>query len=151
MRLNRTQTMAAALVWLLIFPALSGADSPVNWYAYKEGRALGEEQGKKVFLYFRSDNCPYCNQMEKETLGAPKVARFLNRNFISVRIDVDKNPSLSSRYRVVGLPTSYFIDGEGGRIGGIPGYQPADRFLSFLRYLDTDSYREMSFAEFTRK
>jgi thioredoxin-related protein len=144
---------AAVLVGALavLFPSLVPAAGRVNWYDYKEARALGKSQEKKVFLYFRSDNCTYCRQMEKETLSAPEVARFLNRHFISARIDTDRNPKVSAQYRVVGLPTSYFISDDGARIGGLPGFQPSDRFLAFLRFLQTDSYREMSFTEFLKR
>ncbi len=142
---------AAILVAVALFPAPSQEAGLINWYHYREARALGKDEAKKVFLFFRSDRCTYCRQMEKETLSSPEVARFLNRHFISAKIDSDRNPSLAAEYRVVGLPTAYFIDKDGGRIGGLPGYQPSDRFLAFLRFLYTDSYREMSFAEFLKR
>jgi thioredoxin-related protein len=145
------KTIGAFLVFATLLPAAAKAADRVNWYDYREARTLGKEQEKKVFLYFRSDKCQYCYKMEKETLNAPEVARFLNRNFISARIDTERNPSLSSKFRVVGLPTSYFIDHAGGRIGGLPGFQPSDRFLAFLRFLYSDGYRQMSFADFLKK
>jgi thioredoxin-related protein len=144
-------TIAAVLVAAALLASEAAAADQVNWYDYREATTLGKEQEKKVFLYFRSDNCPYCLKMEKETLGAPDVARFLNRHFVSARIDTDKNRSLSAEFRVVGLPTSYFMDHTGGRIGGLPGFQPSDRFLAFLRFLQSDSYRQMSFGDFLRK
>jgi thioredoxin-related protein len=89
--------------------------------------------------------------MEKETLNSPEVARFLNQNFVSARIDSDENPRLASEYRVVGLPTSYFLQTDGGKIGGLPGFQQPDRFLAFLRFLHSESYRQMSFGEFLKQ
>ena len=152
MRLTAVKKAAALLAAMVVLlPSLAPAAGRVNWYDYKEARALGKAQEKKVFLYFRSDNCTYCSQMEKETLSAPEVARFLNRHFISARIDTDRNPAISAKYRVVGLPTAYFIGDDGTRIGGLPGFQPSDRFLAFLRFLKTDSYREMSFTEFLKR
>jgi len=144
-------TIGVLLVVAAFMPAAVKAADRVNWYDYREARTLGKEQEKKVFLYFRSDTCPYCFKMEKETLNAPEVARFLNRHFISARIDTNQNPQLSAEFRVLGLPTSYFIDHAGGRIGGLPGFQPSDRFLAFLRFLHSDSYRQMSFTDFLKK
>jgi thioredoxin-related protein len=144
-------TMGVFLIVSALLPAAARAADRVNWYDYREARNLGKEQEKKVFLYFRSDSCPYCFKMEKETLNAPDVARFLNRHFVSARIDTDQNPQLSGEFRVLGLPTSYFIDPTGGRIGGLPGFQASDRFLAFLRFLESDSYRQMSFSDFLKK
>ena len=129
----------------------ASAAGRIYWYDYIEAKALAKEEGKKVYLYFRSDRCAYCRQMEKETLNTPEVARFLNENFVSARIDSDKNPTLAAKYRVVGLPTSYFLRTDGGKIGGLPGYQQPDRFLAFLRFLHSESYMEMSFGEFLKQ
>ena len=150
-RTTPLKVLGTVLIAAIVLAAQLPAAGRINWYDYREARSLGKEQEKKVFLYFRSDSCTYCLQMEKETLNAPEVAQFLNRHFVSSRIDTESDPSLSSEYRVMGLPTSYFIDNQGDRIGGLPGLQPSDRFLSFLRFLHTESYRQMSFAEFLKK
>ena len=137
--------------FLLLPAADASAAGRVHWYDYRETKTLAKQEGKKIYLYFRSDQCTYCRQMEKETLNAPEVARFLNRNFISARIDPDENPKIATEYRVVGLPTSYFLKADGGKIGGLPGFQQPDRFLAFLRFLHSESYLKMSFGEFLKE
>jgi len=132
-------------------PTAAWAAGRVHWYDYREAKTLAKQDGKPVYLYFRSDRCTYCLQMEKETLNSPEVARFLNLNFVSARIDSDQNPGLAAEYRVMGLPTSYFLSTEGGKIGGLPGFQAPDRFLAFLRFLHSESYRKMSFGEFLKQ
>ncbi len=141
--------VAALLTSLL--PAQASAAGRVHWHDYQEAKNQAKQEGKQVYLYFRSDRCTYCLQMEKETLSHPEVARFLNQNFVSVRIESDKNQRLAAEYRVMGLPTSYFLRADGGKIGGLPGYQAPDRFLNFLRFLHSESYRKMSFGEFLKQ
>jgi|AACY02.5.fsa_nt_gi Thioredoxin-related protein len=140
--------LAAVSLAPALMPAGAASAGRVNWYDYREAQTLAKEEGKKVYLYFRSERCTYCRQMEQETLNAPEVARFLNQNFVSARIDSDRRPKIAAKYRVVGLPTSYFLSNDGRRIGGIPGFQQPDRFLDFKGFLHSESYRKMSFGDF---
>ena len=42
----------------------------------------------------------------------------LNENFVNVRVDNDHRPDINSRYNVGGWPTTAFLTGHGGLIGG---------------------------------
>jgi thioredoxin-related protein len=105
----------------------------IKWYTYDEGMALGKNEKKTVFFYFYADWCPYCRKMEKETFQNPSVVSFINENFIAIRVNADKEKKIASNYGVIGLPTSWFSEGNGDKIGNLPGYIPPERFLSMLK------------------
>ncbi|UCH00775.1 MAG: thioredoxin family protein [Deltaproteobacteria bacterium] len=105
----------------------------IKWYTYDEGMALGKNEKKTVFFYFYADWCPYCRKMEKETFQNPSVVSFINENFIAIRVNADKEKKIASNYGVIGLPTSWFLEGNGDKIGNLPGYIPPERFLSMLK------------------
>ena len=123
-------------------------DSGIQWLSYDEGRQRGEAENKKVFLVFNADWCSYCLKMEKETFRNPTVVAYVNRNFIPVTVNSDKQQDIAARYNVRGLPSTWFISEKGDRIGSRPGYIPADEMLKILKYIGSDSYLKMSYKAF---
>ena len=123
----------------------------IKWYAYDEGMTLGEKRGKKIFMFFWADWCKFCQLMEKETLAKPKIIRYLNNNFISIKVNSDAEKALAARYLVRGLPTLWFLDKNGEKIGYYPGYVESDMFLPYLRYIQSDKYKNMSFQDFLKR
>ncbi len=111
------------------------APENINWYAYKDGLNQGKKNGKKIFINFRADWCGWCRKMEKETFKDPLIVSYLNKNFISIKVDTDKQKDLAAKYGVRGLPLNWFIEGNGERIGSRPGYISAEMLLSILKSL----------------
>ena len=123
----------------------------IQWMSYDEGLERGEAENKKVFLVFNADWCSYCQQMEKETFQNPTVITYVNRNFVPISVNTDKQQRIASKYNVRGLPNTWFISENGEKIGNRPGYIPADEMLSILKYIGSDSYQTMSFKAFVEK
>jgi thioredoxin-related protein len=86
--------------------------------------------------------------MEKETFRHPTVVAYVNRNFIPVTVNSDKQQDIAAQYNVRGLPSTWFISEKGDRIGNRPGYIPADEMLKILKYIGSDSYLKMSYKSF---
>lgn len=120
----------------------------VSWVGYDEGMALGKKDGGKILLHFYADWCHYCKKMNNEIFSQEDAADFINRNFIPVRVNSDKEQQLAEAYRVTGLPTTLFMDKNGEVILSIPGYLPKEMFMSYMKFIQTDSYQSMSFREF---
>jgi thioredoxin-related protein len=149
-------TLALALMLTLLTGAVkatgaqTGKDG-IQWFSYAEGRQRGETENKKVFLVFNADWCRYCLKMEKETFQNPTVIAYINRNFVPISVNSDKQQDIAEKYRVTGLPSTWFISEKGDRIGSRPGYIAADEMLKILKYIGTDSYLSMSFRAFVEK
>jgi thioredoxin-related protein len=126
-------------------------DTGIQWYSYAEGRQRGEAESKKVFLVFNADWCRYCLQMEKETFRNPTVIAYVNRNFVPISVNSDKQQDIAEKYSVRGLPSTWFISENGDRIGSRPGYIAADEMLKILKYIGSDSYLTMSYKAFVEK
>ena len=128
--------------------ASQAAGGGIEWLSYAEGRERGEQQNKKVFLVFDADWCKYCLKMEEETFRNPTVIAYVNRNFVPIKVNSDREQAIARKYNVQGLPNTWFISETGDRIGNQPGYIPADKLLQVLKFIGTDSYRSMSFQAF---
>jgi thioredoxin-related protein len=116
--------------WL---PNIAAAGDSINWLTYDEGLTLARIKKKKVFLHFYANWCIYCRKMAKEAFEDPSVVSYLNKNFIAIRINTDKDRKTASMYGVRGLPSTWFLTQNGEKIGNLPGYVQPDPLLSVLR------------------
>ena len=115
------------------FLASASAADGINWRSYEEGLAVSKAEKKKVFLHFYADWCVFCAKMARETFQNPAVVSYLNNNFISVRVNTDKEPDTAMRYGVTGLPSTWFLTRMGEAIGTVPGFIPPEILLSMLK------------------
>ena len=164
MKINNFLILIAILIWVVVPACSSGADTQdatsappqpqaentgVTWYGYDEGIALGKTSGKKIMLNFYADWCGYCKKMEREIFSKNDAADFINLNFVPIKVNSDNEKQLAQAYSVRGLPTTWFLDQGGENIQSLPGYVPKETFISYLKFIQTESYGNMSFREFT--
>lgn len=95
-------------------------------------QALSEAKttNKPVFVDFYADWCSYCREMDEGTYTSPQVKEKLTQNYVLVKVDVDENPNISSKYQAYSLPTMVIVDSSGNEIKRIIGYQNPDQLLS---------------------
>jgi thioredoxin-related protein len=141
-----------SLVALLLFGIIPSAASQslqgIQWTTFEEGRQRSEDENKKVFLVFNADWCRYCLKMEKETFQDPTVIAYVNRNFVPIRVNSDRQQEIAMKFGVRGLPDTRFINEKGEVITYRPGYIAADELLKVLKFISSDSYLSMSFTAF---
>lgn len=97
-------------------------------------------QGKPVILVFSADWCPFCRQLERETLTDGEVAR-LAQQFAVFRVDMtSSNPppetvEIARKYGAEGLPTVAFVDSRGTWLRELTlvGYEPPRAFAQRMR------------------
>jgi thioredoxin-related protein len=136
----------SVLIAVTLSPAY--ARSQIIWRSYEDGKSLALSESKKIFLNFRADWCNYCRTMEKETFTNTDIVDFLNSNFVSIKIDVDRQKALARKYNIQPLPDSWFLTETGEVIGNRPGYLTPQDLLPLLRYIHSESYQKMSFSQF---
>lgn len=123
----------AAVLVIKTFPlaTVSAADK-INWEGYPRGMSIASENKKPVFLHFYATWCSFCRKMDKESFQDTSIASRLNESFIPIRVDIEIQPEIAKKYGVFALPTTYFFDSKGQKLGQIPGYIDKDRLLSIL-------------------
>jgi len=137
------------IIFILSESSFSFASSQhIKWYPYKQGAELSKIEGKKIFLYFYADWCTYCKKMENGTFKDDSVISYLNDNFIPIKVNSDLDSKTASDFRIIGLPTIWFIAENGDRISNLSRYETPKILLNILKYINTDSYKEMAFRKF---
>jgi len=118
---------------------LQHAHNPVNWYAWgNEAFAAAKRENKIIFLSIGYSTCYWCHVMEKESFENKGIAKFLNENFINIKVDRERRPDVDAIYMAAiikitgsgGWPMSSFLTPEGKTfIGG--SYFSPEQFKEF--------------------
>ncbi len=135
---------------LITVVPVSAVPGGIQWQPYEKGISLAKEQGKQVFLYFWADWCGYCAKMEKSTFKDPSVVNYLNDNFIAISVDSERDRKVAANYGVRGLPTTWLLKPDSSKLSSLPGYVDADRLMTILKYIKTESYETMSYKDFIK-
>jgi len=104
------------------FSHVAQAATEVTDQNYKQTLDAPILKGESVVVVFYANWCPHCKNFEPMVAAAEK--KFKNVKF--TRIDVDKNPMLSSRIR--GLPTMMLVKGK-KIVGILEGEAPSQEAL----------------------
>ncbi len=75
------------------------ADNPVAWYPWGEAAfERARRENKPLFISIGYFTCHWCHVMARESFSDPEIARLLNDNFISIKIDREQRPDLDAAY-----------------------------------------------------
>ena len=113
----------------------------IDWRPWgEEAFAKAQEENKPVLLAISAVWCYWCHGMDETSYSDTDVADFINQHFLAIRVDSDHRPDINARYNVGGWPTTAFLTGHGGFIGGAT-YLPPDQFLAMLAEV-REAYQE---------
>lgn len=125
---------------------LQHAHNPVNWYPWGDD-AFEEAQktGKPVLLSIGYSTCHWCHVMEEESFENEEIARYLNENYIAIKVDREERPDIDTIYMAAvqrltgsgGWPMTTWLTPERTPFYG-GTYFPANFFLSMLKRLRSE-------------
>ncbi len=121
---------------------LQHASNPVDWYPWgEEAFAKARAENKPIFLSIGYSTCHWCHVMAHESFEDPAIAEYLNRHFVSIKLDREERPDLDQIYM------SYVISATGS--GGWPMtvFLDADRkpFFGGTYFAPTEAHGRPSF------
>ena len=78
------------------------ADNPVNWMPWGE-KALekAKREKKLIFLSIGYSTCHWCHVMEHESFENEAIAKQLNENFVTIKVDREEYPNIDKYYQEV--------------------------------------------------
>ena len=88
------------------------AHNPLNWFPWSdEAFELARALGRPVLLSIGYSTCHWCHVMEEESFDDEEVARYLNENYIAIKVDREVRPDLDAIYMSA---VQLFLQGRGG-------------------------------------
>jgi len=119
-KLGLVTLVAAAL--MLGFLHSAAFSKEIEWQSFANGIARSKSENKKLFVHFYADWCGACKLMENNTFQDPDIIGYLNENFVSIKVNTDRQQQISAMFRIQYLPDNWFITAKGSPIGHQPGY-----------------------------
>lgn len=92
---------------------------------FQEALNKAKAQNKMVFMDCYTTWCGPCKKMSKEVFPTTEVGDYINANFISIKMDMEKGEGieLAKQYDVKAFPTLLFMDADGKvlhtKVGGL--------------------------------
>jgi uncharacterized protein len=90
---------------------LQHAHNPINWYAWNDA-ALKKavKENKLLIISIGYASCHWCHVMEHESFEDTAVAKVMNDNFISIKVDREERPDVDQIY----MGAVQLMTGSGG-------------------------------------
>jgi len=116
---------------------LQHANNPVDWYPWgPEALERAEKENKLILLSIGYSACHWCHVMEHESFENPSIAKMMNDNFISIKVDREERPDLDQIYMTAvqmmtgsgGWPMTVFLLPSGEPVFGGTYFPPDDRY-----------------------
>ena len=90
---------------------LQHAHNPVNWYPWcDDAFERAAREGKPVLLSVGYSTCHWCHVMERESFEDEEIARYLNENYIAIKVDREERPDVDDIY----MKAVQMLTGGGG-------------------------------------
>ena len=90
---------------------LQHAYNPVDWYPWgEEAFEKAKKENKMILLSVGYSTCHWCHVMERESFQSKEVAEFLNKHFVSVKLDREERPDVDKVY----MTSFQAMFGQGG-------------------------------------
>ncbi len=102
---------------LVLFAATSVQAGGIDFFqgTWEEALEKAKKEDKLIFVDAYTTWCGPCKRMSKQVFTQDAVGEFYNKNFIAMKIDMEKLPGkkFQRKYPVSAFPTLYYIDGDG--------------------------------------
>jgi len=144
----------------------------ITWLSLKDALAQSKSTNKKILVDFFTDWCGWCKRMDKTTYEDPKVIEVLNRYFLPVKFNAEREDPVTYKGVVysmkasgirsthefavhilsgkMGYPTTTFLGAEHDLLTNIPGYIQGDEMAMILKFFGENKHISMSYDDFKR-
>lgn len=90
---------------------LQHAHNPVDWYPWgEEALERAKKENKLIFLSVGYAACHWCHVMERETFEDEEIAKYLNENYVCIKVDREERPDIDQIY----MTAVQLMSGRGG-------------------------------------
>lgn len=148
-------TLAACFIFQF---QTASADAMEFMHDWDAALAKAKKENKFVFLDAYATWCGPCKWMAAKVMTQDEVGDFYNKNFVSVKLDMEKGVGIevAKRYNIGAYPTLGFFDGDGRMIWRAAGALPAEEFIALgQKVLDgvepvQDMYDQYATGEYSK-
>lgn len=134
----------AVIPFFVLIAAFKPASTIVQFASadWENSKSRAMTEGKLYFVDFDASYCATCRNMDESTYMSERLANYINKNVVAVRVDVQDFDGVmwSQQYEVEALPTMLIFNEKGELVKRLVGYKSSDDLIqefSQLRALNT--------------
>lgn len=105
--------------------AVVGGTTMAGETSYESAVARSRAENRILLLAFTRSDCLVCRRMTGRALSDPEVVAALQA-FVVYNVDVQSEPLIASKHRVLRVPDVRFVDPDGRPLEGLYSRSPAD-------------------------
>jgi thiol-disulfide isomerase/thioredoxin len=126
----------AAVFFFIGIASPRGDHGRVEWFdgTFEQALAEATKQKKIVFLEFWTKTCPFCKQLDRETLNATAIVEEA-RMFVCLPIDAESESGkpIAERYGIPAWPALVFLEPDGSMRDRFAGFRGPEQLLAEMR------------------
>lgn len=115
-------------------PAKAQTTSDAEALRWLESASEAAEQaratGKPILVYIRSENCHYCDLLQKKTWQDPKVRAMILNEMIPLKLTLEDNRDVVQAMKVRGYPSTLLFSADREYLTRIDGYVTPQEFTA---------------------
>lgn len=132
--MNKITTLILTLLFFSfqVFSQQVKFNKNISWAKIIE---MAKKENKPIFVDAYTDWCYWCKVMDKKTFTNSEVANTLNKKFIAVKINAEKDEGIefAAKFKILGYPTVLFFNPNGELVKNQAGYLDVETFLTESR------------------
>ncbi|MCH2235373.1 MAG: thioredoxin domain-containing protein [Crocinitomicaceae bacterium] len=130
------------------------AEESITWYDFETAIDLNKKEKKPIFIDIYTSWCGWCKKMDAGTFQDPDVIKFMNKNFLAVKLDAEQKEAIVFKEKLyeyqsygrssynelavqlldskMSFPSFVVLNQKSVKIGQIVGYQAPGVLISQL-------------------
>lgn len=102
---------------------------------FASAQALATQTNRLLVVHFWAPWCEPCLRMEHDVLSAPGLGAALEKRFVLVKVNRDRDPELAEQLGVRYLPTDVVLSPDGKVVGRLPASLTPQDYLTRLHQM----------------
>lgn len=110
------------------------AGKSIVWQSdLRKAQQVAQQTGRPILVFFTADWCTHCDRFKESTLHNATMADYINRDFVAVQLDFDKEKKAAEILEVEALPSTVIISPEADLLGRVVGAKPPKELWDALQ------------------